>query len=281
MSITSPIPVLRGSGGTVLQLDDDALVLRRTAEELRIPLRAIRRVRTEGRAVAVELTAPAGAVPAVHRVDDVSEAAVALFADAVNAALPAPTDEADTVDGSDLVTVRAVKESDAERRKGRWKIWAFVVFLVHFAAGLAVGIHGEWTLALCIPLVGPILGAGGIAFGAMGAESVYRQWYLPRHGITVEAARLGNARVLGGSFGTYVYTDLHGEHRSVYTRSGAPTVQVAYNPNKPHVVVVYEKRSSTIGDAALAVAALLFGLCVEAGVITVAVGAFLGWYPGY
>ncbi|WP_329389817.1 hypothetical protein OG625_37310 [Streptomyces sp. NBC_01351] len=281
MSIASPIPVLRSSSGTVLQFDDDALVLRRTTEELRIPLRAIRRIRSEGRAVAVELTAPAGTAPAVHHVDDVSEAAVTLFADAVNAALVTLTEEADTVDGSNLVTARALTESREERRKRRRKIWALAVGLFHFALALAVGIHGEWTLALAILLVGPSFGAGSIAFGAMGADSVYRQWYLPRNGITVEAGRVGNARVLGGSFGTYVYTDLHGVCRSVYAKSGAPTVQVAYHPDQPHVSIVRETRSSTAGDAALAVALLLFGLCVEGGVITVAIGAFLGMYPGY
>jgi hypothetical protein len=265
----------------MLQFDDDALVLRRTSEEFRIPLRAIRRIRSDGRAVAVELTAPAGTAPAVHRVDDVSEAAVTLFADAVNAALAMRTEEADTVDGSALVTVRALTESPEERRKRRRKIWAIAVGLFHFALALAVGIHGEWSIALVILLVGPSFGAGSIAFGAMGADNVYRQWYLPRNGITVEAGRAGNARVLGGRFGTYVYTDLHGVSRSVYTRSSAPTVQVAYHPDKPHVAIVREKRSSTAGDAALTVALLLFGLGVEGGVITVAISAFLGMFPGY
>ncbi|MFD7305304.1 hypothetical protein ACFV83_31015, partial [Streptomyces pharetrae] len=140
MSIASPIPVLRSSGGTLLQFDDDALVLRRATEELRIPLRAIRRIRSEGRAVAVELTAPAGTAPAVHRIDDVSEAAVALFVDAVNAALTMCTEEADAVDGSTLVTARALTKSAEERRKRRRKIWAFAVGLFHFALSLAVGI---------------------------------------------------------------------------------------------------------------------------------------------
>ncbi|NEY32792.1 hypothetical protein GTU99_11410 [Streptomyces sp. PRKS01-65] len=281
MSIASPVPVLRSSNGTVLQLDEDALLLRRTSEELLIPLRAIRRIRPEGRAVAVELTAPAGTAPAVHRVDDVSEAAVSLFADTVNAALAMRTEEAGTVDGSTLVISRALTESREERRKRRRRIWAFAVGLFHFLLALAVGFHGEWSLALVILLVGPTFGAGSIAFGAMGADHVYRQWYLPRHGITVEAGRAGDARVLGGRFGTYAYTDLHGVSRSVQTRSGAPTVQVAYHPDRPHVAIVREARSSAAGDAALTVALLLFGVAVEGTVITVAVGAFLGMFPGY
>ncbi|MFE7331384.1 hypothetical protein ACFU8W_42065 [Streptomyces sp. NPDC057565] len=208
------------------------------------------------------------------------EAAVTLFADAVNAALAMRTEEADTVDGSTLVTARALTESREDRRKRRRKIWALAIGLFFFALALAVGIHGEWIIALEILLVGPF-GAGIIAFGAMGADSVYRKWYLPRHGITVEAGRVGNAHVLGGRFGTYVYTDLHGVSRSVYTRSSDPTVQVAYHPNKPHFVTVCGTRSSTVGDAALAVVLLLFGLGVEGLVITLAIGAFLGRYPGY
>ncbi|MEV0452844.1 hypothetical protein [Streptomyces sp. NPDC050600] len=88
MPITSPIPVLRGSGGVVLQAEDDDLVLTRGREETRIPLQAVRTVRAEGRTVAVELTAPAGSTPAVHRVGGVSEVAATVFADAVNASLP-------------------------------------------------------------------------------------------------------------------------------------------------------------------------------------------------
>ncbi|MGW2401395.1 hypothetical protein ACWCYY_33035 [Kitasatospora sp. NPDC001664] len=281
MSIASPIPVLSSSSGSALRFDDDALVLHRTDEELRIPLRAIRRIRPEGRAVAVELAAPTGAVPAVHRLDDVSEAAVALFAASVNAALALLPEEAAAVDGAALVTVTALTRSGEERRKRRDRIWMIAVGLAHFALALAVGIHGEWTLALTILVVGPIAGAGSLAFGAMGADIAYRQWYLPRNGITVEAVRVGNARVLGGSFGTYAYTDLHGTSRGVNHRSDSPTVQVAYHPDKPHVAVVREKRSSTVGDNALTVALLLFGLAVEAAVITIAVGAFLGQYPGY
>jgi hypothetical protein len=60
MSITSPIPVLQGSRGTVLRSDGEALLLSRPHEELRIPLVAIERVRAEGRSVTVELTARPG-----------------------------------------------------------------------------------------------------------------------------------------------------------------------------------------------------------------------------
>ncbi|MFB8084392.1 hypothetical protein [Streptomyces sp. NPDC055992] len=280
MSITSPIPILRGSSGTELQFEGDALVLRRTTEEVRIPLLAIGRIRPERRALAVELTHPAGAVPAVHRVEDVSEAAATLFADAVNATLPVRNEETEPVDGSTLVTTRALTESLQERRKRRDKIWAFAIGLAFLALALAVGIHGEWTIALQTLLVGPF-GAGTIAFGAGMANSAYRQSYLPRYGITIEAERAEDTRILGGNFGTYVYTDLHGVSRSVYHKSSATTVQVAYHPDKPHTVTVCHSRLHTAGDAVLALGLLLLGLAAEASVVATTVGAFQGTYPGY
>ncbi|MER6996970.1 hypothetical protein [Streptomyces sp. NPDC000410] len=79
-------------------------------QEPRISLAAIARVRAEGRAVAVELTAPAGAAPAVHRVEGVSEAAGTVFADAVNDALPERADGDETDDGSTLVTTRTLND---------------------------------------------------------------------------------------------------------------------------------------------------------------------------
>jgi hypothetical protein len=54
---TSPIPVLRGCGGTTLQAEEDALVLRRQRKEKRIPLQVVRHVSADGHALAVELTA--------------------------------------------------------------------------------------------------------------------------------------------------------------------------------------------------------------------------------
>ncbi|MFE5796864.1 IS5 family transposase [Streptomyces sp. NPDC056503] len=88
--------------------------------ETRIPLQAVRRVRAEGSAVAVELTAPAGTTPAVHWVDAMSEAAATVFADAVNATLPDRAEEArESADGSALVTVRALTEPEQDRTGGR------------------------------------------------------------------------------------------------------------------------------------------------------------------
>ncbi|MBC9715375.1 hypothetical protein H9Y04_22765 [Streptomyces sp. TRM66268-LWL] len=277
MSITSPIPVLRAADGTQLRLDGDALLLHRKTEELRIPLAAIARLHIEGRSLAVGLTAAAGAVPVVHRVEDVSEAAAKLFAEAVDALLPEPRDG---TDGSALVTVRAITESPREKDRRRRRILTAVIAFVCLVLAVAVGLHGEWSLVPAIVLVGPVGGFLTVV-GADLARLEYLAWQLPRHGVTVEAGQAGETRILGGAFRVFVYTDLHGVHRSVYDRSRSATLQVAYRPDRPDIVTVCTSRAARVRGAGAALAVLFFGLLVTAATVTVAVGAFLGWYPEY
>ncbi|GAA3897185.1 hypothetical protein GCM10022244_04300 [Streptomyces gulbargensis] len=278
MSIASPPPVLRSADGALLRFDGDALVLSRKTEEARIPLLAIACIRSEGRSLAVELTAPSGTVAAVHRVDDVSEAAARLFAEAVNAVLP-PERPADA-DGSKLVTLRAVTESPQERDRRRRRRWGIAVVLVCAGLAVAVAARGVWTFAFMILLIGPV-GALLTAVGADMARLRYRSRYLLRHGITVEARRVGETSVLGGEFGVFVYTDMHGVDRSLNVRSRSATVQVAYHPDKPGVVTEHGSRSSRASDTVAALCFLVFGLVVDATVIGVAIGSLQGMYPGY
>jgi len=277
MSTTSPIPVLRSSDGALLRFDGDALVLRRKNEEVRIPLLAIGCIRSEGRSLSVELTAPSGTVPAVHRVDDVSAAAAGLFAEAVNAVLP---ERPAGADGSKLVTTRAVIESRQERGKRRRRRWGTAVVLVCAGLAVAVAARGVWTFAFLILLIGPV----GALLTAVGADMVrlrYRSWYLLRHGVTVEARRVGETRILGGEFGVFVYTDMHGVDHNVNVKSRSAAVQVAYHPSKPGIVTEYGSRSSRASDTVAALCFLVFGLIVDATVIGVAIGSFQGMYPGY
>jgi hypothetical protein len=124
-SITPSIPVVQGSGKTFLQYahEDEALLLSRRHDETRIPLAAIARVRAEGRALAVELTTPAGTVPAVHRIDGVSEAAATMFASALNAALPEAAGRDTTADGSALIETQTRPVSRRERKVRLIKWW--------------------------------------------------------------------------------------------------------------------------------------------------------------
>ncbi|MFD7557420.1 hypothetical protein ACFV9E_23135 [Streptomyces sp. NPDC059835] len=264
MPITSPIPVLQGSKNTVLRSDGGALLLSRPHEELRIPLVAIERVRAEGRSVTVELTAAAGATPAVRRVGGVSEAAARAFADAVNRALPARSEEDVAVDGSDRVVTRVLTESPAERRQRvfRWGVLAVALLIVALALTFGIregGIDG-FMLAVAT-LLGGAVAAVTTAGGAAGLWSACRGWYLTRHGITVEAENAADTPSRLRTSGTYVYTDTAGVSRSMDAgRTGAATIQVAYDPQDPARVVTSRSGLRTVGYVLLSLGCLCFGL---------------------
>ncbi|MFE1949628.1 hypothetical protein ACFW9D_04075 [Streptomyces sp. NPDC059524] len=283
MSLTSPIPVLCGSGGAVLQSEGDGLVLSRSDMETRIPLRAVRRIRAEGRAVAVELTAQAGAAPAVHRVAGVSEAAASVFADAVNAILPESAGEA--VDGSALVTVRAAPEpaplSRQERKTREFRIWLAAVVLLAVVLAVVVWITASASLALPLLVVVPF-GAAVTTGGIMGLRIVRNEWYLPRKGVTVEAARRHDTTPdqFGGT-GNYTYTDLHGHRRVMFSQSRADVIRVAYHPEKPGTAVACQSLLRRTGWAVVVACILLLGLAVDTVVMGVVIGSLQGRYDGY
>ncbi|WP_418960418.1 hypothetical protein [Streptomyces tritici] len=281
MSLTSPIPVLRGSGGALLQFEGDALVLSRADVETRIPLQAVRRIRAEGRAVAVELTAPAGTTPAVHRVDGVSEASATFFADAVNATLPERAEESgETVDGSTLVTVRARIEDQQTRKTRELRRWVGAVALLAVLLTAAVWIVAPATVALPLLVVVPF-GATVTTLGVLGVRMLRGQWYLPRKGITVAAVRRDNTTDAFGVTGNFVYTDMHGQSRAMYAQSRAETIRVAYHPQKPGTVVACQSWLLTSALTVVVAGILLLGLAVDALVVGLVVGAFQGRYADY
>ncbi|MCX5393746.1 hypothetical protein [Streptomyces sp. NBC_00094] len=281
MSLTSPIPVLRGSGGAVLRSEGDDLVLSRADVETRIPLQAVRRIRAEGPAVAVELTAPAGTTPAVHQVDGVSEAAATFFADAVNATLPERAEEAgETADGSALVTVRALTEPEQDRRTRVFRLWVGAVALLTVVLTVAVWITAPTPLALPILIVFPF-GAAATTLGIMGLKIVRDEWSLPRKGITVDAVRRDGTTDMFGVTGNYVYTDLHGQSRSMYAQSGAEIIQVAYHPQNPGTVVACQSLLRRSVWAVVSTVILLIGLVVDIVVIGLVFFALQGGYDDY
>ncbi|MFJ9933866.1 hypothetical protein ACIRSJ_12140 [Streptomyces virginiae] len=256
-------------------------MLRRNAEEVRIPFTAIARIRTEGRAVAVELTAPGGAVPAVHRLDGVSAAAANAFAAAATNSLPARSREAEVVDGSTLVTVEAVTESVHERR-ARWaKRGAITGVLVFGALAVAMGIVGgnaaTWFLGIMVLIVGPA-GTAVAAVGAGGMWLAYLAWFLPRYGITVEAVRVSDTSDLLGRAGNYTYTDTSGTSHRRYAKGSAATVPVAYHPAKPATAVVCHSWGRKLWDTVFGLGVLLFGLALLASAVVLAIGTFQGMY---
>ncbi|MFC9705141.1 DUF3592 domain-containing protein [Streptomyces sp. NPDC056943] len=271
----SSIPVLRGSHGTVLQFTGDALVWSRNDVEVSIPLQAIAHLRTEGRTVTVELLAQAGTAPAVHRVDGVSQAAAALFVPAVTAALPVRAEEAEEVDGSTLVSTRTVAEPEDEDDPWQRMLRnvALAIGGASIALALAVGLHGEWLKAFMTLLVAA-LGGGLTAFGAISLSLVYRQWHLPRYGVTVEAER--EAAYSYNGTGRYVYTDQHGMRHRISGKATTPTVHVAYDPSKPETAAICRSSLRNVGSALFPLGLLLAGLGVVALLVSVTSEVFQG-----
>ncbi|MER6709225.1 hypothetical protein [Streptomyces fumanus] len=271
MSNTSPIPVLRGSRGTVLRAQGTTLFLGRPHEEVRIPLVAIERIRAEGRSVTIELIAKAGVTPAVHRVGGVSEAAARVFAEAVNRALHERAEEDVVVDGSGLVVTRVLTESPAERRQRVVRRAVLTVALVIVALALTVGLREgglSGVLLAVATLIQGAIAAVAIAGGGAGMWAAFRGWYLTRHGITVEAKNAADTPDRLGSSGTYVYTDTAGVSRTVGGSTGAESIQVAYDPQDPKKAVVQRSRRRTVVYIVLSLGCLCLGFALGGVVIT-------------
>ncbi|MFG2296592.1 hypothetical protein [Streptomyces sp. NPDC048603] len=252
MSIISSIPVLLGDRGAELRADSGGLLLRRPHEEVRIPLAAVAQVHANGRVVAVELTAPAGTESTLYRIEGVSRASATVFAEAVNGSLPDRRADQDPVDGSTLVTVTPLNDADAGREADgeeavgeedaepmqpaefviRCTLIAVGLGLVALAAGVVIaGDHVSRALAVLL------LGGTGLPMGRLAVRMVsivWNEWYLPRHGITMEAQPvLIHGRV------SYGYTATDGRLRPAPDPDGrrGETYHVAYHPRHPARVV--------------------------------------------
>ncbi|MER7620054.1 DUF3592 domain-containing protein [Streptomyces sp. NPDC126503] len=225
---TSPSLLLRGGAGSVLRFEGGGPVtLRRTDKEHRIPLAAIQLVHAEGRSVSIVLTAPEGTEPRIYRVTDVSEAAALAFADAVTAALPAEP----APDGAALVTTFAL--ADPPTRATRNWIVGGVVAAVIVAVDVFIALRapkGEYAFGFLMALV--LGGIGAFMVHVVGGET-YRQWHLPRHGITVmgEFSHYTNNRKV------YRFTDATGGRHTYTTTSGPGRIELAYDPRDPRRVV--------------------------------------------
>ncbi|MEV6204839.1 hypothetical protein AB0M64_33440 [Streptomyces sp. NPDC051771] len=268
MSNSSPVPVLRGSRGTVLRFTGDALTWSRDAEEVSIPLQAIAHVRTEGRTVTVRLVAPVGSAPVVHRVDGVSRAAAGLFVPAVNAALPERTEEDGTVDGSTLVSAHNVPDAEDNPRERMMIRIGVGIGVVSVLSALAVGLLGQWAGALVIVLFAP-LGLGVAVFGVLILHMAYLDWYLPRYGITVEVERAEVYSHSGSA--VYTWTDPHGRTRGISGKVTTETAPLAYHPSDADKFTLCASPLKVAGDMSLGLVVLLVGLGILAGV------AFVTW----
>ncbi|MFF8604766.1 DUF3592 domain-containing protein [Streptomyces sp. NPDC015346] len=275
--MTSPIPLLRGNGDTELRAEDDELFLTDPDRELRIPFAAIARVRAERRAVAVELTAPAGVEPTVYQVKDVSGAAATVFADAVNGALPARSAGEEAVDGSTLVTIRSLKTPEADDEDDEdtvlilFKRAAIAAGLVLVALSVTVGVvGGEVGRALGTLALGAL--ATAVAFFAFAAMWLaWDNWYLPRYGITVNAKWVS----LDGR-NTHAYTDINGRTRAIYAKRTGETVRVSYHPRNPKRSTVHQGWSDAFWAVFFGLGAVAIAAALGYGTVLLVLPAFGG-----
>ncbi|MFD7977310.1 hypothetical protein [Streptomyces sp. NPDC059071] len=283
MPIISSIPVLLGDGAE-LRADSGGLLLRRPHEEVRIPFAAVAHVHANGRMVAVELTAPAGTESALYRIEGVSRASAVVFAEAVNGSLPERPADEEPVDGSALVTVtpradadagpEVDAEEDAEPRQPaeiviRGAMAAVGLGLVALAAGV-VSAGDRVSRALAVLL----LGGTGLAIGRLAVRAaaiLWNEWYLPRHGITVEARPV----LIHGQV-AFGYTATDGRLRRAPGTSGlrGDAYHVAYHPRHPARVVACKSLGAVLAWLALPLILVAITGLVGWGTIALALPAF-------
>ncbi|MFF8377275.1 hypothetical protein ACF07V_14240 [Streptomyces sp. NPDC015661] len=268
MSITPSTPVVEGAKKASLRLDGDAVLLSRPHEEALIPLAAIERIRTEGRSITVELTAPAGTTRYVHRIAGVSEAAAVMFAETVNAALPGTPGRDATADGTALVQTRDLPLSRRTRKLRRIMWLSAGAFGLLVLSCVLVAVAGEPFAAVAIMPGGLVLTAA-LAIGANALANWYREWRLIRHGITTFAAEVPDRP------GMYLYTDPAGLIRHVFTWAGGIAVKVCYDPVDPGNVALPRIALFRRGELALGLFLGLLGLAGLVGTVAWAVMAFL------
>ncbi|MFJ2933728.1 hypothetical protein ACIO8G_13245 [Streptomyces sp. NPDC087219] len=269
MSISPSVPVVQGSRKTSLEFEGDALYLRRPHEDVRIPLAAVGRVRAEGRAVVVELTAPAGGVPVVHRIDGASEAGTTMFAAAVNAALDGAPGRDTTADGSALVEARTRTLDRRERKARLVKRWSAGTTVLVALLCVLIAVAGEPVgVVLFLPM--GFAAAGSTVVAVVALSSWYREWRLMRHGVTTFAAEVPDRP------GTYLYTDPAGLIRQVSTWAGGMAVKICYDPRDAGNVILPRTALLRRGELALGLFFALGGLVSYGGMIAMTVSAFQG-----
>ncbi|MEV6552016.1 hypothetical protein AB0M57_25390 [Streptomyces sp. NPDC051597] len=284
MSISSPVPVLRGDRGIELRSTGEELLLRRPDAELRIPFAAIARVHAERRGIHLELTAPAGVDPTVYRVSDVSAAAAGVFADAVNAALPERTADEERADGSTLVVIRSLVigdegEDEADENLVQVGLPSHGIRLMYAgcvaiaALAVVVGVlDGDWSRAIATLL----LGATGVACSSlvvMLVAMVWRDWYLSRYGITVEGRQVfreddGNT--------AHAFSATDGVTRYILGHNKGKPVRIAYKPENPAYAVVCPSTGDRVLMLVVSVVAAAVAGLMNYGTYQLALPAFTG-----
>lgn len=269
MSITPSIPVVQGSGKSTLQHEGDALLLTRRHDEVRIPLAAITQVRTEGRSLTVELTAPAGATSYTHRIDGVSEASAAMFAATVNAALPETTGRDTAADGTALVETHTRPASARERKIRLVTWWSAATVAPVVALCVLIGVAGQPAGVVVFVPLGFVAAASAVT-SLLSLHSWYREFRLTRHGITTLAVEAPGRR------GMYLYTDPAGLVRHVTTWPGRMSTTISYDPANPADVILPRSTFFRRGELCFGLFCALCAVGFYATMIAMVVQTFTG-----
>ncbi|MEU8619830.1 hypothetical protein [Streptomyces sp. NPDC048623] len=267
---TASTPVLRGKDQTVLRHEGTSLTLRREDEEIRIPLRAVRDLVPDGRALTVELHAPTGATPATHRIEGVNQASVDLFATTVGRELSRLPEPDPSLDGATLVTTRSLRPAAPAEdlpqigtaRKARALGWILLALVPGVGATVATSVlvvragePGALPLSVVLGIVAVLLNL----CSGMLTERIFQMWVLPRRGITVMAVRNNSY----GKTGFYEYTDLSGMTYNHTRQAYASEIEICYHPDNPAenvgVYPVFTRVVITFG--ALLLWGVTLGLC--------------------
>ncbi|MFE4636998.1 hypothetical protein ACFRJ1_26940 [Streptomyces sp. NPDC056773] len=237
-----------------LTLGTGALEISRSSGGFAVPLAAIAEVRVaEADARAMEIVLTDGEV---HHIEGVNADATAAFVTRLGNALPEQRDPG----GSALI----IRPAAAPEGVPWVRLTVFaLVLLACIGYTIWVGVtHGARVIGVVAGLV--VLFLGLVTVGVT-LEKVALRRYLARHGVTVEAERVGRS----GSGPLYYYNDEAGVPRQYSGGSGAHTIPVTYDPVRPH-------RAAHVSGVVAVVCKAVLALIAEALVLMLAVWMTFG-----
>ncbi|MFF2780571.1 hypothetical protein ACFVU3_37425 [Streptomyces sp. NPDC058052] len=240
-----------------LTLGTGALVISRASGVFAVPLAAIAEVRVAGSdARSMEIVLTDGES---HHVEGISPDATTAFITRLVSALPEQRDPA----GSALI----IRDHAAAPEGVPWVRLTVLALVLLACAGYAVWVgvtHGARVVGVVAGFIVLFL---ALVTAGVAIEKVALRMYLARHGVTVDAERVGRS----GEGPLYYYNDAAGVPRQYSGGSGAPTIPVTYDPVRPHRAAHVSGMVAVVCKTALALIAgallLVLGVWMSFGLL--------------